>query len=130
MAETIVESATKNSCLQQSLAHYLSVPLSDVPKFHKMKFVGSEWRDAVTSWANSLGYDITLHHKPEPGKKYVAVGKVDDINHCIVVNNGEMIFDANKDKKGLDSTRYYFKLDEIPSPPDDYSCYNIAIDFN
>lgn len=120
----IQESATKNSCLQQSLAHYLSRPLSDVPQFHNMKFVGSQWRDAVTSWANSMGYDITMHHETDADKKYVAVGNVDDIPHCIVVKDGEMLFDAHSDQRGLDSIRYYFKLDEIPAPTDDYSCYN------
>lgn len=101
-------STDTNNCLAVSLSHVLDIPLEEIPSFHEMK--ETEWKLNLTNWLADKAFSLEMSAIAPKGKA-IAVGKHQKgVQHAVVVNDGDFIFDPDSDGVFLDSVSYYMSV--------------------
>lgn len=108
-----VDQGSWNDCLSACLASMLELPLSEVPVFAA---AGAQWKTALDAWLAQFNLQSVLlvddvrQHIAGP---VVVCGKSPrgDFNHCVVYQNGRMVWDPHQtDKSGVLTHEYIIAL--------------------
>lgn len=98
------------NCYSICLAHVLGVPLSILPKFENMFDKKYNWSSILAAWL--LEYDVTIIEMKghvQCSFPYIVSGpspNYPEVNHCVVYQDGKMIFDPAHSNKGVLSEDY------------------------
>lgn len=99
----------KGNCFQAALASLFELKLNDVPDFCNIYSTETEeWYEQFIKWLRRKGYSSLSVEADDLNRLnykdcYLLItGKnKDDVNHCVIYRNGEVVHNPNKNCKGI-----------------------------